>query len=85
MILLILISFLFCLGLIGYYYKQKTKSLKSTGNDLADTFFQLDVLNGKQVSDAKFPAFANKVMSDTAMVVFPLPPLIPPIVKIIKL
>jgi len=41
--------------------KQKTKSLKSTGNDLADTFFQLDVLNGKQVSDAKFPAFANKI------------------------
>jgi len=28
MILLILISFLFCLGLIGYYYKQKTKSLE---------------------------------------------------------
>ena len=41
--------------------KQKTKSLKARGEDLANTFFQLDVLNGKQVSDAKFPAFSNKI------------------------
>ena len=41
--------------------KQKTKSLKSRGDDLSNTFFQLDVLNGKEVSDAKFPAFAEKI------------------------
>ncbi len=41
--------------------KQKTKSLKSRGDDLSSTFFQLDVLNGKEVSDAKFPTFAKKV------------------------
>ena len=41
--------------------KQKTKSLKSRGDDLASTFFQLDVLNGKEVSDAKFPAFAKRI------------------------
>ena len=41
--------------------KQKTKSLKARGEDLANTFFQLDVLNGKQVSDAKFPAFHKKI------------------------
>ena len=41
--------------------KQKTKSLKSRGDELANTFFQLDVLNGKEVSDAKFPLFAQKI------------------------
>jgi len=41
--------------------KQKTQSLKSRGDELADTFFQLDVLNGKQVSDAKFAPFAKRI------------------------
>lgn len=41
--------------------KQRTKSLKSRGADLAGTFFQLNVLNGKALSDSKFPAFSSKV------------------------
>ena len=41
--------------------KQKSKSLKSRNSDLNDTFFQLDVLNGKEVVDAKFPLFAEKL------------------------
>ncbi len=41
--------------------KQKSKSLKSKGDNLADTFFQLDVLNGKKITDAKFPKFTEKV------------------------
>ena len=41
--------------------KQKSKSLKSKGDNLADTFFQLDVLNGKEISDTKFPRFSDKV------------------------
>jgi radical SAM/Cys-rich protein len=39
---------------------QKTKSLSVTGNQLSDTFFQLKVLNGKELNDAKFPPFADK-------------------------
>ncbi len=39
---------------------QRTKSLSVTGNQLADTFFQLKVLNGKEISDAKYPNFADK-------------------------
>ncbi|SEQ01453.1 arsenosugar biosynthesis radical SAM (seleno)protein ArsS [Neolewinella agarilytica] len=41
--------------------KQKTKSLSVTGNRLNSTFVQLNVLNGKDVSDAKFPRFAGKL------------------------
>ncbi len=41
--------------------KQKSKSLKSRDSDLNNTFFQLNVLNGKEVSDAKFPLFAEKL------------------------
>ncbi len=41
--------------------KQLSKSLHAQGNQLADTFFQLDVLNGNVVTDAKFPAFAKKI------------------------
>ncbi len=40
---------------------QRTKSLSVTGSQLSDTYFQLKVLNGKELSDAKFPAFAEKV------------------------
>ena len=41
--------------------KQKTKSLSVRQSDLSNTFFQLDVLNGKAVSDEKFESFAGKV------------------------
>lgn len=40
---------------------QRTKSLSASGNELADTFFQLKVLNGKERSDVLFPAFAQKI------------------------
>ena len=40
---------------------QKMKSLSVTGNQLADTFFQLKVLNGKELTDTRFPAFAHKI------------------------
>lgn len=39
---------------------QRTKSLSATGNQLSDTFFQLKVLNGKELTDAQFPQFADK-------------------------
>ncbi len=41
--------------------KQKGKSLKASSNDLSNTFFQLQVLNGKELTDAKFPKFAEQV------------------------
>ncbi len=41
--------------------KQKSKSLKSRNSDLNNTFFQLNVLNGKEVVDAKFPLFVDKL------------------------
>ncbi|OAV44643.1 arsenosugar biosynthesis radical SAM (seleno)protein ArsS [Lewinella sp. 4G2] len=41
--------------------KQKTKSLSATGNALSSSFVQLNVLNGKDISDAKFPVFASKL------------------------
>ncbi len=40
---------------------QKTKSLASRHSALSDTFFQLKVLNGQQVTDARFPAFADVI------------------------
>lgn len=40
---------------------QRTKSLHARANALADTFFQLKVLNGKEVSDARFPAFPDAI------------------------
>jgi radical SAM/Cys-rich protein len=39
---------------------QRTKSLSARGEALANTFFQLQVLNGKELNDIKFPAFAQK-------------------------
>lgn len=45
--------------------KQKGKSLKSSGNDLSNTFFQLEVLNGKELTDMKFPLFHQKVTETT--------------------
>ena len=41
--------------------KQKTKSLSARGNELADTFFQLKVLNGQEQVDAKFPSFNERL------------------------
>ena len=40
---------------------QRTKSLASRHSDLADTFFQLKVLNGSKVTDARFPAFSETI------------------------
>ena len=36
------------------------KSLSARGSQLSDTFFQLKVLNGKEISDNKYPLFAEK-------------------------
>jgi len=41
--------------------KQKTKSLSVRESNLSDTFFQLQVLNGKEIVDANFPNFNEKV------------------------
>lgn len=41
--------------------KQKTQSLKRKGSDLSSSFVQLNVLNGKDISDAKFPRFADRL------------------------
>ncbi len=41
--------------------KQKGKTLKRAGNNLSDSFFQLKVLNGKEIVDSKFPSFTNKL------------------------
>ncbi|MFT5165406.1 MAG: radical SAM/Cys-rich protein [Saprospiraceae bacterium] len=53
--------------------KQKTKSLSATANKLSDTFFQLQVLNGKEVVDAKFPGFAGKIAEAGYQVLKPVP------------
>ena len=41
--------------------KQKTKSLSVTDTTLSAGFFQLQVLNGKELVDAKFPAFGQQI------------------------
>jgi len=41
--------------------KQKSKSLKARDNNLSDGFFQLDVLNGRQLMEEQFPSFAGKL------------------------
>ncbi|MBN8679070.1 MAG: arsenosugar biosynthesis radical SAM protein ArsS [Chitinophagales bacterium] len=40
---------------------QRTKSLSASGKPLADSFFQLKVLNGHALHTAQFPAFAEKL------------------------
>ena len=40
---------------------QRTKSLAARHSALSDTFFQLDVLNGRALSDAHFPPFAERI------------------------
>ncbi len=49
--------------------KQRTKSLKARNSELADTFVQLNVLNGKDRVDEKFPSF-NKKVADLGFVPF---------------
>jgi radical SAM/Cys-rich protein len=39
----------------------RTKSLAARHSDLADTFFQLKVLNGKEVTDVRYPAFSETI------------------------
>ena len=41
--------------------KQKTTSLKRKGSDLSQGYVQLNVLNGKDVADARFPRFAERL------------------------
>ena len=41
--------------------KQKSKSLSVVGNELSDSFIQLEVLNGRKLVDAKFQPFAGKL------------------------
>ncbi len=60
--------------------KQKGKSLKSRGEDLSSGFFQLNVLNGKELSDMKFERFSEKVKNTTSFET--LPPIAPEIFQI---
>ena len=41
--------------------KQKTKSLSAKGSRMSDTFVQLNVLNGTDIVDAKFPRFSDRL------------------------
>ena len=41
--------------------KQKTKSLKATGNSLTDVYYQLEVLNDKSRVDDNFTLFRDKI------------------------
>lgn len=42
--------------------KQRSKSLSVRGSELSDTFFQLKVLNGQEMIDAKFPKFRDRIL-----------------------
>ena len=53
--------------------KQRSKSLKSRNNNLSDTFFQLQVLNGKELVDAKFAPFANQLSNNGFPNLQPIP------------
>ena len=41
--------------------KQKSTSLKRSANQLSDTMVQLEVLNGRKLTDHVFPSFAEKL------------------------
>ena len=41
--------------------KQKGKSLSARADQLADSFFQLNVLNGKEMTDKQFDSFTQKI------------------------
>lgn len=45
--------------------KQKTKSLQARGEQLSSTFFQLQVLNGRELTDMNFQSFAQKMSEST--------------------
>ncbi len=45
--------------------KQKGKSLKSTGKNLSNTFYQLEVLNDQELLSDKIPLFSKKVAETT--------------------
>ena len=45
--------------------KQKGKSLQARDAQLADSFYQLKVLNGKEISDQKYPDFAKTLGATT--------------------
>ena len=53
--------------------KQKSKSLSVVGNELADSFIQLEVLNGKKMVDVKFPSFAGKLKENGFPTLDPTP------------
>lgn len=55
--------------------KQKAKSLSATDNKLADTFFQLQVLNGNALVDDQFEPFVSKANG-------PVTPVVPQIFQI---
>ncbi|MCC6460540.1 MAG: arsenosugar biosynthesis radical SAM protein ArsS [Saprospiraceae bacterium] len=40
---------------------QRTKSLAARHSDLSDTFFQLKVLNGRALNEARFPVFSEMI------------------------
>ena len=40
---------------------QRTKSLLARGSRLSDTFFQLKVLNGHEITEARFPPFSETI------------------------
>ncbi len=46
--------------------KQRSKSLKSRGEELSNTFYQLEVLNGKELASQSFPNFSEKVAETTS-------------------
>jgi radical SAM/Cys-rich protein len=45
--------------------KQRTKSLQARGEQLSSTFFQLQVLNGKELTDMKSPSFVQQMQENT--------------------
>ncbi len=53
--------------------KQKTKSLKAKDNQLKDTFFQLQVLNGKAMTETSVTPFTKKVAAAGYTSVKPVP------------
>ena len=53
--------------------KQRTKSLSATKNDLSDGFFQLRVLNGKEIVDDEFPAFSQRIAENGYEILKPAP------------
>ena len=53
--------------------KQRSKSLKSRNNNLSDSFFQLQVLNGKELVDAKFKPFAKQLANNGFPKLQPIP------------